>query len=337
MTTPDVEALRTLLTSSPTAFPLETAGGGAAILFAMLTEDDYRAASFLDRRLLTDARRTGTVPRELMRPWLTALPRACDFIFHVSHCGSTLLSRLLGSHPAVFAVREPAILRQAAVPGTADGLAADALPLLARTFRPGQRAMIKATSIVNRIALPLMQLASDGRCLLMSVPAETFLAAVLDGSPGDVRAHAADRCGRLEALGLALPAGVESLGAGQAAALSWLCESLSLAAVARGYPTRTTWLDFDRFLAAPAPGLATALAAFGLAGDPEAILAGDLMRRYAKRPAVAYDAAFRGRLLADARGRFAAEIEAGLAWLDDVGAADRLAGTPVRIRTGDVH
>jgi len=337
VTAPDVEALRTLLTSSPAAFPLEATAAGDAILFAMLSEHDYRAASFLDRRLLTAERRTGTVPRDLLRPGLAALPRGCDFIFHVSHCGSTLLSRLLAGDPAVLPLREPAILRQAALRGADDRMADDALPLLARTFRPGQRAMIKATSVVNRIAAPLLHHADDALGLLVTVPAETFLAAVLDGSPGDILAHAGERFTRLQECGVPMTGGPESLGVGEAAAAGWLCENLTLADLARRFPDRTTWLDFDRFLAAPAAGLAAALAAFGLTADPAAILAGGVMTRYAKRPEVAYDAAFRHRLLADARARLGDAIEAGLSWLDRIGAAGLLEGTPASIAAGERH
>lgn len=335
MSPPDVEALRAALTSSPVLLPLEADAAGDAILFVTVSEDGYRAASFLDHRLLEPSSRTGVVPRAVMRPWLEPLPRACDFIFHVSHAGSTLLSRLLGCRPEVFALREPAILRQiAATDGPAvAGLRDDVLALLSRTFHPGQRAMVKATSIVNRIAVELMQRVHDARALLMTVPAETFLAAVLDGSPGDIAAHAADRLARLRAYGVALGPEHDALGPGAAAAMSWLCENLALADVARRSPDRARWLDFDRFLEAPADLLPRAFATFGLDGDVEPILAGDLMRRYAKRPDVAYDAAFRQRLLVDARHRLGPEIDAGLAWLDAVAARGHLAGTPVRITT----
>jgi hypothetical protein len=339
VTPPDVEALRAALTSSPTLLPMEANPNGDALLFVAVSEDGYRDASFLDRRLLGPASRTGVVPRAVMRPWLAQMPRACDFIFHVSHAGSTLLSRLVGCHPEVFALREPAILRQiAALEGhDAAELRDDVLALLSRTFHPGQRAVVKATSIVNRIAPVLMDRVGDARALLMTVPAETFLAAVLDGSPGDITAHAADRLDRLASFGVAEGVVHDALGAGEAAAMSWLCENLALAEVARRFPDRVRWLDFDRFLETPADQLTAAFAAFGLEADVESILGGDLMRRYAKRPDVAYDAAFRRRLLLDARHRLGPEIDAGLAWLDAVGARDHLAGTPVRIATGGGH
>jgi hypothetical protein len=339
VTSSDVEALRAAITAGPGLFPLEASPSGDALLFVAVSEDGYRDASFLDRRLLGPASRTGVVPRAVMRPWLEQLPRACDFIFHVSHAGSTLLSRLLGCRPELFALREPAILRQvAAADGRdADELRDDVLALLSRTFHPGQRAVVKATSVVNRIASVLMDRVSDARALLMTVPADTFLAAVLDGSPGDIAAHAAERLSRLASFGVAEGVAPEALGAGEAAAMSWLCENLALAEVARRAPDRARWLDFDRFLETPADQLAAAFAAFGLEADVESILAGDLMRRYAKRPDVAYDAAFRRRLLLDARRRLGTEIDAGLAWLDAVGGRGHLAGTPVRVATGDGH
>jgi hypothetical protein len=125
----DVEALHATLVSSPVLFPLDVNPAGDAVLFVSLTEDDYREASFLDRRILRPESRTGVVPRGLMRPWLAPLPRNCDFIFHVSHAGSTLLSRLLGCHDRVFSLREPAVLRSlaGATDTMAEGLLDDVL------------------------------------------------------------------------------------------------------------------------------------------------------------------------------------------------------------------
>ena len=339
MSDPGVEALRAAITAGPDLFPLEASPDASAICFVSLTEREYRDASFLDRRMLRPESRTGIVPRSLLGPCVERLPRACDFLFHVSHAGSTLLSRLLGSDDRIFSLREPAILRDLARGGAAgdQGMLDLVLALLSRTFRPGQRAVVKATSIVNRIATTLMDRAGDARALLMTVPAETFLAAVLDGSPGDITAHTAERLDRLASFGVAEGMAADALGVGEAAAMSWLCENLAIAAVAHRAPDRACWLDFDRFLEAPADQLAVAFAAFGLDADVGAILAGDHMRRYAKRPDVAYDAAFRRRLLLDARRRLGAEIDAGLAWLDAVGARDRLAGTPVRVAAGDGH
>src|SRR3546814_2757077 len=77
----------------------------------LLGEADYRAASFLDQRLLTDR-----VGRE-WRAWNAlpdlgaAAPRP-DFIFHIGHVGSTLVSRLLAEVGDALPLREPMLLRE---------------------------------------------------------------------------------------------------------------------------------------------------------------------------------------------------------------------------------
>src|SRR5262245_55619754 len=79
-----------------------------------LTKAAYAAASFLDSRLLTHGVPSGWGPWPELRDAAGGLCERCHFIFHISHVGSTLLSRLLGQHPALFSLREPAILRNLA-------------------------------------------------------------------------------------------------------------------------------------------------------------------------------------------------------------------------------
>src|SRR3546814_7025083 len=80
------------------------------VLIALLGEADYRAASFLDQRLLTDR-----VGRE-WRAWNAlpdlgaAAPRP-DFIFHIGHVGSTLVSRLLAEVGDALPLRADAAAR----------------------------------------------------------------------------------------------------------------------------------------------------------------------------------------------------------------------------------
>src|SRR3546814_15062421 len=80
------------------------------VLIALLGEADYRAASFLDQRLLTDR-----VGRE-WRAWNAlpdlgaAAPRP-DFIFHIGHVGSPLVSRLLAEVGDALPLRSPILLR----------------------------------------------------------------------------------------------------------------------------------------------------------------------------------------------------------------------------------
>ncbi len=78
-----------------------------------LGETAYRAASFLDDRILGPATRGGWLPLDRV---LEAARHAADlrplhFIFHTGHVGSTLVSRLLDETGAVLSLREPLPLR----------------------------------------------------------------------------------------------------------------------------------------------------------------------------------------------------------------------------------
>lgn len=122
--------LRDALSDSPALFPFNMAPDGNTVQFVNLSEADYLDASFLDNRMLKPNVRYANIPWAELSAAAQNLPIHCDFIFHISHAGSTLLSRLLGSHPACFSLREPAILRlfgQGAFP--------DRLRSLPRTIR----------------------------------------------------------------------------------------------------------------------------------------------------------------------------------------------------------
>src|SRR3990167_10325132 len=80
------------------------------VLIALVSEADYRAASFLDQRLLTDRIGREWLPWDAL-PDLGAAAPSPDFIFHIGHVGSTLVSRLLAEASDVLPLREPMLLR----------------------------------------------------------------------------------------------------------------------------------------------------------------------------------------------------------------------------------
>ena len=80
-----------------------------------LSENVFRDASFLDQRvagLATAQRRAEIDPA--YKEITAADSQPPHFIFHLGHCGSTLLSRALASTPAVLPLREPLTLRRLA-------------------------------------------------------------------------------------------------------------------------------------------------------------------------------------------------------------------------------
>jgi hypothetical protein len=313
-----------------------------------LDEAGYRAASFLDQRLLTTHPATTVLASATVAAAAARLAPRAHYIFHIGHVGSTLVSRLVGELEGLFSVREPVILRDAGSQATRaeahragicdaethrEGirLAEDlrgTLSLLARTWTPGQRAVVKATSFVSEIAESILEHDRGAAAILMFTPATAYLRCILGGpnSRTESRALAPARLARLRRrLGeAAFSAAPQS--EGQWIAMSWLCEMACLQDAARRFASRVLWVDFDEFLAAPRAGLQAILAALGATTnqeDVDSVVAGALMRQYSKAPQYAYDAALRREVLASAERENAAEIRRGMAWLEALGAQQR--------------
>jgi hypothetical protein len=310
------------IADSPMWLPLESAGVGALRL-VRLDEAGYRAASFLDRRILQAGILQAVCPTAPVTAAATSLSPRAHYIFHIGHVGSTLVSRLLGEHEELFSVREPAVLGALAkdpshAVGNLDMRAL--LGLLARTWHPQQRAVVKATSFVSEIAEPILEISPASRALLMFSPALAYLRCILGGPNSRVesRALAPSRLARLRAR-----LGSESLlpeprSEGEWIAMSWLCEMACLRQAAARFDSRIAWVDFDAFLAAPVPGLTALLRALGATPSQdqvERLVSGPVMRRYSKAPEHAYDAALRRMVLESADQEHAAEIRCGMRWL----------------------
>jgi hypothetical protein len=289
----------------------------------------------MDARILTPRTERRTLPWGQVAAAIEGakLIENCGFIFHIGHVGSTLLSRLIGAHRQVFALREPLILRLFAQLRTAPGTrthwnGADlearmsgSLKLFSRTFDPCQSAMVKATSFVSELAGDLLMRASAPKALLMYVSPESYLATIL-GGPNSRRESVTLAPGRLMRLHWRVGREawrLESLSEGESVALGWACEMSALAQAAQVAGKRVLRVDFDKFLADPAPLLLSALEHFQIpasTAEVKDILQGPHMQRYSKAPEYAYDAALRHDVLNAARATYGSEISRGLAWLN---------------------
>jgi len=310
---------------SPELFPYSLDCRADAVSFIHLSRAAFEGASFLDARVLSP----GVVPHEVA--WREAaaaihgagLAERCDYIFHIGHVGSTLMSRLLGTHPRVFALREPLVLRQLVSLQEHEGEErfSGCLKLLSRTFESSQRALLKATSFVSEIAQRLLARPAAPRALMMYVAPESYLATIL-GGPNSRQEARLLAPGRLERLHRRIGENVwslETMSEGEMLALGWACEMTALTAAVHSAPDRLLALNFDRFLHRPEPYLHAALRHLGIAASNAelgAMIAGPHLRRYSKAPEYAYDAALRQEILSEARGRSAAEIRSGLRWLE---------------------
>ena len=301
-----------------------------------LSEAEFRNASFLDQRVLPPGREVSWAPWPALYNQVgRGRPAAgCDFIFHIGHVGSTLLSRLLGEHPAVFSLREPTPLRTLAAveidldspeslmsPERFEARLGELIGLLSRTWRPGQKALVKATSTVSALAPRLLGADPQARALMMYSAPEAFLAWMFGArnSIQDLRMTAQLRMRRLHRAIGAQPYRLYDLSPGEFVAMSWAAEMASLATAAAGREARVLTVDFERFLDAPEAALARAFAFLGAQISPaevEALARSPIMSRYSKAPEHAYDASLRREILDLGRTAQAAEIRKGLVWLE---------------------
>ncbi|HEX4737814.1 MAG TPA: hypothetical protein VH331_09645 [Allosphingosinicella sp.] len=326
------------------------------VLLVAKSEQEYRDAAFLDERSLRqDAQRQIVDWSALAAAVPPDVRRDVQYIFHIGHVGSTLISRLLGELPQIFALREPLIVRTfdemltergrpealwdpAAIPARVDLLAA----LLSRTFRPEQRALVKATSFTSERAADLVPPGS--RALLLYASPQRWMETILAGenSRRDLRATAQSRLRRLHRRTGEHRWNLWEMSEGEKLAMAWAAEMTSLAQAEERLPEGATmWMDFDAFLEAPAESLQALATFFGVTIDPEEakrLSRHPLMDRYSKAVDYEYGREQREAALAEAGRQHADAITEGLRWLDAI-----IRGLPAMVRfspfglDGDVH
>lgn len=301
-------------------------------LLVKLREADYRGASFLDHRVLKP---------DTLGAWL-ALPKLMEMardihpplpphgIFHVSHCGSTLVSRLLAELPGSLPLREPLPLLNLAQArrelGHANSRLDDAgwdalfdlsLRLASRNYRAGERTVIKATSACANLLDPFLERSAASRALLLYTDLETWLATMLRDETvrENGRYYAPAWLTDLIALTGRSDLKLAGLSDAEQFALNWLTGMLHFQRALAASPERVQACDFEEFLAATADSLRRIAGFFGLdAGRANELAASTLMRSYAKNPNRRYDPAQRRQELKEARSQVSGEIAAGLAY-----------------------
>jgi len=317
---------------SPAWLPLEGVGGDATRL-VHLDEAAYRAASFLDQRILSCGYEQRTCGLAILEVAAARLTARSHYIFHTGHVGSTLISRLIGAHESFFSLREPALLRtisaQLPCPGGAPGLGV-ALPLLARTWRANQRAVIKVTSFVSELAELILAGEHRPAAIFMFAHPLAYLRGIFAGPNSRVESRQL-ATSRLQRLVRRLGEGEwrsDPRSEGESIAMSWLCEMTALQQAAIRFERQVLWVDFDAFLGDPRAGLREIFRMLGEspgAAEIEALVGGALMHQYSKAPEHAYDAELRRLMLRSADAEHAAEISRGMNWLQRVAGRHRLA------------
>jgi hypothetical protein len=334
--------LQAMLPASPDAYPQALDVVGGRVLVIRMDANTYRAASFLDDRILGPNTRgawlPGAVVSEAARQ--VAGPRPLHFIFHTGHVGSTLVSRLLDETGMLLSLREPLPLRTLAdahdVLGAPESLLGEAQfdalidmmrSLWSRGYDWTRGVVVKATSSAGRVAGPLLLARPEARALYLNVRAEPYLATLLGGanSAADLRGHGPGRMRRLQRRVAAPPAPVHRLSIGELAALGWLVETMSQQDAVQRFPDRVLALDFDELLADVTAGMERVLAHFGLPRDARyfaGIGRSPVLQRYSKAPEVPFPQGERAARLEESRRLNRDEIQKGMAWLEKLAQAE---------------
>ena len=301
------------------------------VLLVRLTAQQRRDAAFLDERALPAGADGGWLPLEALQIQGDAPP--ADAIFHIGHCGSTLLSRLLESWPQLQGLREPLPLRTLAEvwprlhapesrlsPQEASHLLQALWTAWSRPLGTQARSVVKATSGCNGLIAPLLDAHPAMRTVLLDMPLRPYLATLLK-SPDSVRdaaSAAAERLHDLHARGFGEGVWLHALSLPQQCAMGWLAERIRFDALARAQPGRVLRVDFEQLLAQPETVMHAI--ATHLALDPAGVAAAmdsPAWHRYAKAQDHGYGRDDRAHDLALAMQRHRVEIEAGVAWVED--------------------
>lgn len=309
---------------------------GPDAIFAPMDREAYHRSIFMDRRLQAkDGPPTRATLEQLTAAQARAgaEPKPIGYIFHIAHCGSTLLARALDSHDANLVCREPMALRQL---GVARAQAFGQLPapefqkrlnllttLLSRRYNAAGPVIVKANVPVNFMIGPLMDLQPQQPAILLHFGLEPYLLAILKAHQQWVQ-HISVELGA----GIDAVVGAPANGASTPvlAARLWLAQMRLYARALETYPNAAS-LDADVLFARPREALAAAYRHFGqplTAGEIEAIVGGPLFNHYSKNPNRAYDNETRRALLDAQRLELADALREARAWIETQPAAAQL-------------
>jgi hypothetical protein len=318
--------------TDPSFLPFKLDPVGRRVLWLRLDAARRRDAAFLDERALAADDAGGWLPLEALDAFAQCDATSADGVFHIGHCGSTLLSRLLEAWPGVQALREPLPLRTVAEVwptrhGALARLSADeldgALQALwrawSRPLPPAARTVIKSTSSCNALAAPLLDAQPGMRAVLLDVALRPYLAALLKSPAAtlDAAVAAPERLASLIDAGFGDGLRLHALSLPQQCAMGWVAERLRFARLATGaLGDRVLRVDFDALLDAPRDVLSRVASHLSLPEDGvDAAVAAPAWGRYAKAQDHGYGRDDRAHDLALSLQRHAPQIDEGERWV----------------------
>lgn len=304
---------------------------GEQAVFVPMDRPAYRRSIFLDARIQPGGGGSMRVPAGMLAQAATGRPvLPTAWIFHVAHCGSTLLARALDRNEGALVLREPLALRQLALAPDPAGLTL-VRAMLGKRYGAAPT-LVKANVPVNAI-LPQIAAADPGAAaIFLYLPLADYLHAILRS------AEHRGWLGRVTAQLRGWLGDLSGLSDGERAAALWLAQVRAFAAALAIMPTGRA-LDAEDFFARPAETLAAASALLGTPMDAAAVaevVGGPLFATYSKNPAVTFDNAARLARRAETAAGIGEDLARAAAWLSARGTteADELAPLTARALHG---
>ncbi|CAN5643658.1 hypothetical protein BH10PSE14_BH10PSE14_00660 [soil metagenome] len=278
-------------------------------VFVPMDRAAYHRSIFLDGRISPSADGTMVMPvaslTQLRRP---AAPTA--WIFHMAHCGSTLLARALDDTDASLVLREPLALRQTAIRPDATRLAL-VLAMIGKRYRADAPTLVKANVPVNFLLPQLAAADAAARAILLYLPLRAYLLAILRSDnhrtwlrnvTGQLSSHLGD---------------LSALDDAERAATLWLAQVQAFERALAAMPHARA-LDAEMFFADPFAVLTVAARHLDLplsATTLEAAVGGPLFATYSKNPSLPFDNAARIARRAEVERTIAPELDIAEAWI----------------------
>jgi hypothetical protein len=282
-------------------------------IFRAMDRAAYHRSIFLDRRISPARGIPFEAPLAPLLAWRRQQPAGprsrIGWIFHIAHCGSTLLARALDLPERSLVLREPLALRQLGVQRVSGD---PRLPLtaafLGRRYQAEAPVIVKANVPVNFIATELLALDPEAPAVFLYFPLRTYLLAILrsEGHRSWVMNVTAQ-----------LPGAPTRADVVERAAWLWLSQMrLYDAALARFPGARS--LHAESLFGAPREVLGAAAEHFGMditAAEVDEIVNGPLFATYSKGPGQPFDNVRRLAQQAEAAARLGLEIERARRWV----------------------
>lgn len=283
---------------------------GDDAVFMRMDRAAYRRSIFLDNRIDPAAPGAMRVPLSVLGEG-QGVAAGTGWIFHVAHCGSTLLARALGDIGSNLVLREPLALRQMGISPDRSRLAL-VLRMVGKRYSGDGPTIVKANVPVNFILPEIAGTDPGTSAVMLYFKARDYLLAILrsDNHRQWLRNVTTQLAGHLGDL--------SGLADAERAAALWLAQSRNFASTLERMP-HARMLDAEAFFADPADTLSKVAGRLGITTDADriaAVVKGSLFANYSKNPGVAFDNADRLARRASLERSHSGELELAEAWLE---------------------